>query len=124
MEEKQRHWCLTVLLVLIIFEGSGRTLFYLYPSDAIKSTYPEYTPAWFFPLHAILGYINFICAIALFRWQKWGFYGLCFVIVFDIIVEIIIGYEIFVIIIELILLAILYGVLHIGKERAAWGQLD
>jgi len=123
MEQKQRHGCLTAWLVLMIIANSISALIYLFASDFIARTLPS-APSWSFPILALLGIFNVICAIALFKWKKWGFYGFIASSIIALIINLIIGIDVAQSLAGLIGLVILYGVLNIGKERAAWPQLD
>jgi hypothetical protein len=123
MEEKQRHGCLTAWLVLMIIANSATALIYLFASGTIRQTFPD-APAGIFPLLAILGIFNVVCSIALFKWKKWGFYGFMVSSIVALIINLIIGLNIAQSLGGLIGVAILYGVLKIGKERAAWPRLE
>ena len=68
--------------------------------------------------------LNVSCAIALLRWKKWGFWGICATWLTAMIIGIGLGANAIVsVVICLSALAILYGVLHLGDESKAWPQL-
>jgi len=71
---KQRHGCLTASLVLMIIVNSLVALIYLLGSEAIRQNLPT-VPGWAFPVLILLSIANLVCAIALFKWKKWGFFG-------------------------------------------------
>ena len=121
--QKQRHGCLTAYLVFMIVANSASTLVYLVGSEAIRRNTPN-MPAWAFPVLIVLGIFNLVCAIALFRWKKWGFWGFVASAVIAFAVNLSIGIAPGFALVGLLGLAILYGVLHIGKERKGWSQLD
>ena len=118
---KQRHGCLTAYLVLMIIASSAMALIYLVGAEAIRQNVPN-VPDWAFPVLTLGEIINLVCAVALFRWKKWGFWGFIgsAAIVFFVTLSIAPGSELG----GLLGVAILYGVLHIGKERKGWSQLE
>ena len=120
---KQRHGCLTAWLILMIIANSASVLIYLFGSSAMRHEFPS-APGWAFPVLAIVGIVNVICSIALFQWKKWGFSGFIATTVVTFAVNLIIGLNILQVLFGLIGIAILYGVLQIGKERKGWTQLE
>lgn len=62
--------------------------------------------------------------IALFKWKKWGFWGFAVSGFAILVVGIAGGYGIGNSLPGLIGLAVLYSVLHIGKENKGWPQLE
>jgi hypothetical protein len=65
-----------------------------------------------------------ICAVGLFMWKKWGFWGFCAAAVIGIIINISSGGPIYAIISPIISVLVLFGVLNIGKENKGWPQLE
>lgn len=122
-EGKQRHGCLTAWLVLMIIANAGTAFMYLLGSAAIKQNFPS-APGWAFPVLAVMGIANVVCAVALFQWKKWGFFGLLATSIVIFVINLMVGLNIVQAILGLTGFAILYGVLHIGKERKGWTQLD
>lgn len=120
---KQRHGCLTAYLVFMIVANSFTSLLYLVGSEGIKRNMPT-MPDWAFPVLIIGGIFQIICAIALFRWKKWGFGGLVASAVIVFIINLSIGLKAGPAMGGLLGVAILYGVLQIGKERNGWSQLE
>jgi hypothetical protein len=120
--QKNRHGCLTAMLVFMIIVNSAITLFYLFGSEAMKQALPN-APNWAFPVLTIVGVFNLVCAIALFRWQKWGFWGFCISSLIALFTNLSLGLGANSIS-GLIGVAILYGVLQIGKENKGWPQLE
>jgi len=123
LAQKQRHGCFTAYLVFMIVANSASTLVYLVGSEAIRRNTPN-MPAWAFPVLIVLGIFNLVCAIALFRWKKWGFWGFVTSAVIAFAVNLSIGIAPGFALVGLLGVAILYGVLHIGDERKGWSQLD
>ena len=122
-EGKSRHGCLTAWLVLMIIVNSASAMMYLLGSDAIRQSLPN-APGWAFPVLIVFSLFNLVCAIALFQWKKWGFWGFCISSVVALVVNLSIGLGIGPALGGLIGVALLYGVLQIGKENKGWPQLD
>jgi hypothetical protein len=122
-QPKQRHGCLTAYLVFIIIANSASSLTYLVASEGIKQNMPG-MPDWAFPVLIFGGIFNLACAIALFRWKKWGFWGFVGSAAVVFFINLAIGIDIVSALSGLLGVAILYGVLQIGKERKGWSQLE
>lgn len=82
------------------------------------------SPSFLNILFILGGLFNIVCIIALFRWKKWGFWGLVCTSVFYFIVNLAIGVSPFVALLGLAGILLLYGILHIGREWKAWTQLE
>jgi hypothetical protein len=120
---KTRHGCLTAWLILMIVLNSATALFYLLGTETMQQAFPTAPRALFFLL-ALLGVFNLVCAIALFRWKKWGFWAFCGSSVLALLVNLSLGLGIRSTVLGLLGFIILYGVLHIGKENKGWPQLE
>ena len=120
---KSRHGCLTAFLVFMIIANSVTAIIYLFGSDAISRALPD-APGWVFLVLAVFSVFNLACAIALFKWKKWGFWGFCLSGGFALVINVSIGLGVGRSLSGLIGIAILYGVLHIGKENKGWPQLN
>ncbi len=123
LQKKERHGCLTAYLVLAIIANSATALLYLFGAEAIKRSTPT-VPDWAFPVLIVLVLFNLVCAIALFRWKKWGFGGLVASAVVTLGVNLTIGLGVSSAIVGLSGVLLLYGVLHIGKDNKGWPQLE
>jgi hypothetical protein len=66
---------------------------------------------------------NIIFAIALFRWQRWGFYGFIATTAVAPIINLSFGIGIGGSLFGLIGIVLLYWVLNMGGERKAWPRL-
>lgn len=121
--QKHRHGCLTAYLVVMIVANSAFALVYLFGSEAVRRNTPS-MPQWVFPVLIVVGIFNLICAIALFRWKKWGFWGFAASAVVAFFVNLSIGIGPGFALFGLLGVAILFGVLHIGNEDKGWPQLD
>ena len=150
-EAKIRHGCLTAWLVLIIIVNSvgalgylmyllGRDIIYqmlqsqMYQSQMSQSQLLQIQtllniPVWVFLVSIVFSIFNLVCAIALFLWKKWGFWGFCASSVVALVLNLSvsssgIGQVISSTLISLVLVLVLFGVLHIGsKENKGWTQL-
>jgi FtsH-binding integral membrane protein len=118
---KQRHGCLTSYIILMIVVNSALALAYLLVGSTINSGIPP----WAFVVLGVFAVFNLICAIALFKWKRWGFWGFIICSVVALIVNLIVGMGITQSLFGgVVSVALLYGVLHIGKENKGWPQLD
>ena len=117
---KQRHGCLTTYLVLAIIANSATALLYLLGREAIRRSSPQHIPDWVIAVCLF----NLVCAIALFRWKKWGFWGLVVSAAVALCVNIAIGLGSLAAIGGVVGVLLLYGVLQIGKENKGWSQLE
>jgi hypothetical protein len=117
-----RHGCLTTYLVFVIIVNSAMALLYVFGSEWLRRNGPK-TPDWAFWALAVAGVVNVISAVALLRWKRWGFWLFVVSAVAGLAVNLSIGlYQgIFGAVFGI---AVLYGVLHIGKERKAWPRLQ
>lgn len=120
---KQRHGCLTAVLVLMIIANSLTAIFYLFSGSTAARSLPQ-SSEWALPVLIILGLFNVACAIALLRWKKWGFYGFLLSTIVTFTVNVAIGLNIFQSILGFLGIAVLYWVLQIGKEKKGWDQLE
>ena len=79
---------------------------------------------WLIPVLAALAAVNVACAVAIFLWKKWGFYGFAATSAVAFVVNLALGINFVQALFGLIGLAILYGVLQIGSANKGWPQLD
>ncbi|MBI4843431.1 MAG: hypothetical protein HY809_03795 [Nitrospirae bacterium] len=120
-DKKSRHWCLTAYLVLMIVGNSVSALQYMLGSDSTRKMLHD-APGWTLPVLIFILLFNLVCVIALFQWKKWGFWGFCVSNVVSLEVLPSIGLDS--VLVSVFGIALLYGVLHIGKENKGWPQLD
>jgi hypothetical protein len=106
----------------MIISNSVFSLMYLAAAVGTSSTL--LLPTFAGLLLSLVGVANVACAIALFKWKKFGFYGFIATSAVTFAVNISIGLSIALSLGGLLGVGILYGVLHIGKEQAGWHQLD
>jgi hypothetical protein len=116
---KKRHGCLTAWLLIIILFNIGVTIYTI----VVVSSDPEQYYAWAMPVQIIFGVWSVICAIAIFMWKKWGFYGFFLGAVAGMITNIVIGNYTYMLQ-PFIALLCLFGVLNIGGDKRGWTQLE
>jgi hypothetical protein len=127
-EPKQRHGCLTVWLIFMIFGNSLTAL--IYSLGVIEEAYREVlqeipnAPVWLFLSMGVVPLFNIGCVIALFRWKKYGFWGICASMFVASILNLTAGFGGGSFLVGLIPIVVLYGVLQIGQKNKGWPQLD
>jgi hypothetical protein len=75
-EQNKRHSFLTIWLCLIVILNLLGGIYYLLNTDKIHELVPT-TPLWVIKIQADLAIFNVVCAVALFNWKRWGFWGYC-----------------------------------------------
>ncbi|NJL63043.1 MAG: hypothetical protein HC903_15920 [Methylacidiphilales bacterium] len=131
MRDKRRHGCLTAWLIFMIVANSlgllGNAYFALNPK-AYEVTAVQQglraVPSLTFFLLTCLSAFSIACAIALFKWKKWGFYGFLCISVTAFIINLSIGISLLQSLLGFVGVALLYGVLNIGQENKGWTQLE
>ena len=81
-------------------------------------------PGWAFPILALCGIVNVVCAIALLGWKKWGFFGFVVTAIVIFAINLMTGLSIARALLGLVSIAILFLVLQIGEEKKGWTQLE
>jgi hypothetical protein len=118
---KQRHGCLTAFLILMIIANSLVSINYVV--NLFISGSSGNTGTWFLLAFIIIGLCSVLCAILLFRWRKIGFWAYCGLGALAIILNLALGAGI-ISFTSLVSIAVLYGVLQIGKANKGWPQLE
>jgi hypothetical protein len=95
----------------------------LYVTYLLGSGNGSNLPAWSLFLLIILGIGSVICALMIFRWRKFGFWGYCLLGVLAIVINLALGAGLMSLL-PLVSIAVLYGVLQIGKVNKGWPQLE
>ena len=114
-----RHGCLTAWLIFMIVVNGLTAL----ASPLIQRTQPNY-PATGLYISAVLAVFNIVCAVALLRYQKWGFWGVAGVSIIAFIVNLSLHVPLANAILGLAGAGILYGLLNMGDENTkAWPRL-
>ncbi|BAZ15426.1 hypothetical protein NIES4071_72980 [Calothrix sp. NIES-4071] len=131
MTVRQRHGCLTAWLIFAIISNSLGALANLYISANFNNFSSVFAQQNISNISsgsliglAVLSIFNIVCAVALLRWKKWGFYGLLATSVVAFILNLSFGINLVQSLLGFVGIAILYGVLNMGGENKAWHQLD
>ncbi len=131
MHDKRRHGCLTAWLIFLIVANSlgllGNAYFALNPKvyeTTVAQQGLRAVPSLTFLLLTCLSALSIACAIALFKWKKWGFYGFLGVSVAAFIINLSIGINLVQSLLGFVGVALLYGVLNIGEGNKGWTQLE
>jgi hypothetical protein len=117
-----RHGCLTTYLIFVIIVNALMAVVYLFGAEAIRRTGAN-IPDWAFWGLAACGLVNVVSAFALLRLRRWGFWAFVATAVATVAINSSIGLAMQGAIAALLGIAILFGVLHIGKENKAWPRL-
>ena len=96
---------------------------YLFGADWLRRNGLN-TPDWAFWALTGCGLINVISAFALLRWRRWGFWLCIASAIAGVAINISIGLGPQGAFGAVFGIAVLYGVLHIGKEKKAWPRLE
>ncbi len=121
---KQRHGCLTTWLFLMVAVNSVLALIYALTAEQSRHGLPHLGTARTRPILAGICAANVFFSIGLFRWKRWGFFGLVasslLTFVFNLAIHLSVGRAVF----GLLGLIVLYGVLQIGDRNKGWTQLE
>jgi len=115
---KKRGGCLTAFLIAVMVINPLVGLYYLLASSQVKDAVPS-MPDWALPALIIMCFFNFVCAIAIWNWKKWGFYGFLASSIIAFVVNLSTGIPIYQSIFGLVGLAILFALL-----RPVWDELE
>jgi len=121
--QNERHGCLTTYLVFMVILNSAMCLVYLFGTAWLRRN-SQNTPDWVFWTLSGCGLVNVSSAIAVLRWKRWGFWLLIASALAGVAVNFSIGLGPQGFLGGVFGIAILYGLLHIGKERKAWPRLQ
>ncbi|WP_291323272.1 hypothetical protein [Desulfonatronospira sp.] len=121
MQERKRHGCLTIWLVVVIGANFLDAFRHYLMRDELMEQFPG-TPEWVITGLFILALVNVACGIALFRWKKWGFWVLLLSSLAGAYLYLQLSFVNA--LVPLLVVAVLFGVLHIGGERRGWDQLE
>jgi ribosomal protein L40E len=120
--EKSRHGCLTTWLIFIIIVNAGFAILNLLKRDMLWEEVAA--PTWVVIFSVAMAVLTVVCAIALFRWQMWGFILFLFLAIVTCVVDVAVARNILAGIMAFIPVLVLYGVLHIGRKINGWDQLE
>lgn len=119
----KRHGCLTTYLVLILFGVVFNFVGLPLLEKAAKTTTGSETNL----LMMVTAIASLICAIGLFKWKKWGFYGYAAVQLVSMVASIINHETVLQLAVGIaaapVTIGLLYWVLDMGGENKAWPHL-
>lgn len=118
----ERHGCLTAWLILMIVANAVTAVMTPLSVSSIRQAGIAITPVGI-AVVVVCAIANIICAIALFRWQRWGFYGFIVTSAIALLNNLSSGLGLGRSISGLVGLGLLFLVLHLGGERKAWRRL-
>lgn len=122
LAEGQRHGCLTTWLVLMIIANAATLI--MTPLSVPSMRQAGLNPsALGIGVIVICAVANIFFAIALFRWQRWGFYGFVATSAVALIANIAMGVGIGPSLFGLVGVALLFWVLNMGGAEKAWPRL-
>lgn len=70
----QRGGCLSAFLIMVMVVNPMVSIVYFLAGDWVAKSNPG-MPGWAIPLLALFGLFNAACAVAIWRWKRWGVYG-------------------------------------------------
>jgi hypothetical protein len=103
--------------------NSAVALMYLLRSGRALMHY-RISAEWAIPILVVLAVANVNCAVALFCWKKWGFWGICVTSVLAIPLSRVVDAGQPLKLSGLVGIFLLYGVLHMGTKNQGWSQLE
>lgn len=125
MKNEQRHGCVTIWLLLMIFSNSLAAVLYLFAGEIISHNFFDEISNKMLILLIVLSICNVVLSISLFRWKKWAFWGLVITGIGVFIINLSIGVGIGQSIFGLVGIAILYALLQIKKDNVtSWSNLE
>ena len=121
--EKKRHGCLTAYLIFMIAVCTLGAAVYFLAGSFVEQGNPE-IPAGFRPVFGIINLLMGGCAVALWRWKKWGFWAFVVIGILGGILNTWLSRSIIPMIMMPIGILIMYAILLIGRDNQGWRQLD
>lgn len=120
---KKRHGFLTVFLIFVFF--ANLVLFLLYIFGRNNPGFQELGSVWVVVLLGLMSLANMVFVVALFKFKKWGYWGIVVVTILIFLLNITFtGSPFWNSASGLLMIPLLYGILQIGKENKGWKQLD
>ena len=118
----QRHGCLTAWLIFMLIANAATAI--VTPLSIAGMRQAGLQPSAIgIGVIVVCAIANIAFAIALFRWQRWGFYGFIATSAIALITNLSLGVGIGPSLFGLIGIALLYWVLNMGGTNKAWPHL-
>jgi len=121
--KKKRHGCLTAYLIFMMVVGVLGAAIYFFAGSVVAEGNPE-IPPYLRPLFGDINLLITVASFALWRWKKWGFWLFAGIALFGATFNTYLTRSIITFLMAPIGLLIMYGILHIGKEKQGWRQLE
>ncbi|HVZ41912.1 MAG TPA: hypothetical protein VHI13_21705 [Candidatus Kapabacteria bacterium] len=117
-----RHGCLTTYLVFGIIGNLGVIALIFANARALERAMDHLAPG-VIPFSIFLTLLDIVCIIGVFKWQRWGFWGVCLLSAIGLILDVAIGAGAIAVLGSIVRPFMLYGVLRIGGSANAWDRL-
>ncbi len=126
IEPKKRHGSVTAWLILVIISNAYNGIKYILFSDKALVDLGLDVSKGLIIIQGLLSLTMVYFAFMVFRWKKWGFWGMIGITVAESIISISMGLgTILSIAVGIGIIGILYGMLQIKKEEvSAWDNLE
>lgn len=118
----RRPLLLTAYLIVSLVSNILSTFLHLIAGDMVLYSLPT-DARWITPALACMGLLNIVCIVGLFRWKKWGFWGMVLSSILVGMINFHIGLAPSKVAPGLAGSLILYALLHRGQDRKAWPRL-
>jgi NADH-quinone oxidoreductase subunit J len=127
--QKQRSTAATVWMLLLLAGDLIALLAVLMNVDWLRSLIADLAdaPTWLFAAACLLAVVHAVGIVALFSWQRWGFYCLCATALLSGLAVgfgLGIGFGVAKLLGQVTLIAVLYVLLQHGGDQSAWRQLE
>jgi hypothetical protein len=73
--ERKRGGCLTAFLILMLVANPLTAGYYVLAGETVRQSLPN-LPGWAIPVLAVAAVLNFVFAVGVWMWKRWGVYGL------------------------------------------------
>jgi hypothetical protein len=120
---KERHGCLTLLLMLYLVIYAFIAIGMASKPELFEEKFPTISRTTLWAL-AALAVLNIVFVAALFLWKRWAFYGFVVTNLAVFVLNLNAGLGFVNALSGLVGIPILFGVLRLGGEKSGWSQLE
>lgn len=125
METKKRHGCVTAWLILMIVLNALTAVTWFFFNDVFREQIGEGVNKNTMLVLGLIGLLNLVFAIMLFRWKKWAFWGFLITSLIAFGINLSLGLGIGQSAMGLLGIIVLYAVFQIKADgRTAWSYLE
>ena len=121
--KRKRHGCVTSVLITTIIGSGYWAISVPRYTKALHYWHPN-APDWLIYIHAFCATLNVVCAIALFRWKRWGFYGTLLSATILASMGAVLHYRRVDLMGSFLTVSVLYFVLRFFGKITTWSQLE